>query len=134
MSPSAVYYSPSTTSHVQDGLLQNTLRRFTVFAPTNHSLGHQQFLWQSSQKDLRSFHRWCDIRHLLESKIPYRSYTSKKYIQNRPRSLKIIFLIKHVNRQTNFWNHLKQYPRKTCQVIRLSFEITQIRFFIKHAH
>ena len=35
--------------------------------------------------------------------------------------------------KTSFQNHLKQFPRKTCQVTRPSFEITQTNFIEKHA-
>ena len=38
MSPSVFYHDPSTTSFIRDGVLGNTMCRFIVFAPIDHSL------------------------------------------------------------------------------------------------
>ena len=35
------YHGPSTISHVQDDILEYTLRRFMVSAPTIQPTGHQ---------------------------------------------------------------------------------------------
>ena len=55
------YHGPSTAFRVRNGVLGNTLPRFTVFLPMVQPLGHRRY----------------DICHLLASKTPCKSYTSR---------------------------------------------------------
>ena len=40
------YHGLSTTSRVQNGILENTIRRFTVFSPDGLDIGHLLIPWQ----------------------------------------------------------------------------------------
>ena len=57
-----------------------------------------------------------------------------KHIQNRPCSLKMIFLVKGANRLNQFSKSLKTVSLQTYQMTRLSFKSYQISFFIKRAN